>query len=43
MNISSLLPPVNTTTPKRAKSGIAVAGSNINKDAPPSVADKERR
>lgn len=43
MNISSLLPPVNTTTLKRAKSGVAVAGSEINKDAPKTVVNKERR
>jgi hypothetical protein len=44
VNISSLIPPVNTATLKQPKrSEIAVAGSETNKDAPHARQENERR
>ena len=44
MNISSLLPPVNTATLKQPKrSEVAVAGSEVSKDAPKNTTDQEKR
>lgn len=44
MNISSLIPPVNTATLKQPKrSEIAVAGSETDKDAPQSRQEPESR
>lgn len=44
MNISSLLPPVNTAKLKQPKrSEIAVAGSEISKDAPEKANERQKR